>query len=52
MVYNALPATFKIAPIENIFYEELEPYFDGEYSLDEALDKLDKRVRLYLNEIQ
>ena len=52
MVYNALPATFKIAPIENIFYEELEPYFDGEYRLDEALDKLDKRVRLYLNEIQ
>lgn len=50
MVDHALPAVFKITPLEDIIYEELEPYFEGQCSAEEAADKLNNRVQLYLDE--
>lgn len=52
LVDHALPAVFKITPLENIIYEELEPYFEGQYSAEEAAKKLNNRVQLYLDETQ
>ena len=36
--------------IRNIAYEELEPYFAGDCSAEEAAGKLDNRVQLYFDE--
>lgn len=36
--------------IRNIAYEELEPYFAGDCSAEEAAEKLDNRVQLYFDE--
>lgn len=52
LVDHALPAVFKITPLENIIYEELEPYFEGQYSAEDAANKLNKRVQLYLDETE
>ena len=52
LVDHALPAVFKITPLENIIYEELEPYFEGQCSAEDAAKKLNNRVQLYLDETQ
>lgn len=36
--------------IEKMVWEELEPYIEGQYQLDEALENLNSRVQLYLDE--
>lgn len=50
MVDHALPAVFKITPLEDIIDEELEPYFEGQCSAEDAAKKLNNRVQLYLDE--
>lgn len=50
MVDNALPGNFRIKQLEEIFREELEPYFEGQCSVETAAAKLDNRVQTYLNE--
>ncbi|MBQ9143000.1 MAG: hypothetical protein IJX63_14600 [Lachnospiraceae bacterium] len=50
MLEHAEPADYKAAAIENIITEELIPYFEGDMTVEEAAQKLDNRVQLYLDE--
>lgn len=47
---QAQPYTFYAMGIEDIIYEELEPYFTDARSLEETVKILDNRVQLYLDE--
>ena len=50
LIENARPANWKVSEIEDFFYEELPPYFEGRRSLDETVEILDNRVQLFLDE--
>lgn len=50
MIENALPAQYSVTPLEEIFREELAPYFEGQCSAETAAEKLNNRVQLYLDE--
>lgn len=50
LVDHSLPAVFKITPLEKLIYEELDPYFEGQRSVEDAAEKLNNRVQLYLDE--
>ncbi len=47
---QATPYNFYALEIYDILYEELDPYFQGNRSLEEAVAILDSRVQVYLNE--
>lgn len=47
---NAQPAKFYVSAISGMVSEELEPYFAGDITAEQAAEKLDNRVQLYLNE--
>lgn len=47
---NAVPAVFKADDIWPMVDEELQPYFNGERSAEEAAAALHSRVQLYLDE--
>ena len=49
-IENAHPGNFYVKEIEDIIYEELEPYFQGQRTAEEAARILDNRVQLYLDE--
>ena len=49
-IENAQPGIFYVKEIEDIIFEELEPYFQGQRSAEEAARILDNRVQLYLDE--
>ena len=50
MIENAKPKSRSICKIQEMVYEELEPYFRGSISAEEAAEKLDNRVQLLLDE--
>ena len=50
LIENARPGIFYVKEIEDIIYEELEPYFQGQRTAEEAAKILDNRVQLYLDE--
>ena len=50
MIDNALPGQYSVTPLEGIFREELAPYFEGQCTAEEATEKLNNRVQLYLDE--
>lgn len=52
LIENAEPGRWKAAELEDILYEELEPYFQNKRSLEETVKILDNRVQLYLDERQ
>lgn len=47
---NAVPAVFRSDDIWSMVEEELQPYFSGARSAEEAAAALDSRVQLYLDE--
>lgn len=50
LVEHALPAKFRIEKLKSIVEEELEPYFDGHTTVEEAARKLNSRIQMYLDE--
>lgn len=50
LVEKAEPGNWYAAEISDLIYEELEPYFAGQRSAEEAAKNLDNRVQLYLDE--
>lgn len=50
MIENAKPKSRNVSKIREMVYEELEPYFKGSISAEEAAEKLDNRVQLFLDE--
>lgn len=50
LLEQAHPARSRAYAIIDIIWEELEPYFAGDISAEEAARKLDNRVQLYLDE--
>ena len=50
LIENARPGNFYVKEIESIIDEELEPYFQGQRTAEEAARILDNRVQLYLDE--
>ncbi|MBR6664118.1 MAG: extracellular solute-binding protein [Lachnospiraceae bacterium] len=50
MIENAKPKSRNISKIQGMVYEELEPYFRGSISAEEAAEKLDNRCQLFLDE--
>ena len=50
LLENARPGNWYIAQIEDLVYDELQPFFDGERTAQEAARILDNRVQLYLDE--
>ena len=50
LIENARPGNFYVQEIEDIIYEELEPFFQGQRTAEEAAKILDNRVQLYLDE--
>ncbi len=50
MVENACPGNWYVSQIEGMIYEELQPYFEGEKTAEEAARILNNRVQLYLDE--
>lgn len=50
LLTQAQPYKFYAMELEDILYEELEPYFSGARSLEETVAMLDNRVQVYLNE--
>lgn len=50
MIENARPKSQNISKIRGMVYEELEPYFRGSISAEEAAEKLNNRVQLLLDE--
>ena len=50
LLEQAQPASFYVTEVEDFFYEELTPYFDGTRSLTDTLKVLDNRIQLYLDE--
>ena len=50
LLEDALPDKFYATEIYNMVSEELEPFFAGQRSMEEAVRILDNRVQLYLDE--
>lgn len=50
LLENAQPAKFYVSALSGMVSEELAPYFAGDITAEEAAEKLDNRVQLYLNE--
>ncbi len=50
IIDHARPGCFKADALQDIIYEELQPYFEGSVSAEEVAGKLHERVQLYLNE--
>ena len=50
LISHAEPGAWKIEAVMDIVSEELEPFFTGQCSAEEAARKLDNRVQLYLDE--
>ncbi len=50
LLEQAQPGKFNALELESILYEELEPYFAGDRSLEKAVEALHSRVQMYLNE--
>ncbi|MDE5680644.1 MAG: hypothetical protein K2I01_09510, partial [Lachnospiraceae bacterium] len=50
LLENAQPAKFYVSAISGMVSEELAPYFAGDITAEQAAEKLDNRVQLYLNE--
>ncbi len=50
MIGHAQPANYAVTPLADIFAEELDAYFEGYCTAEEAAEKLDNRVQLYLDE--
>lgn len=50
LLENAQPAKFNVSAISGMVSEELAPYFAGDVTAEEAAEKLNNRVQLYLNE--
>lgn len=50
LISHAEPGAWKIEAVMDIVSEELEPFFAGQCSAEEAAKKLDNRVQLYLDE--
>lgn len=50
LVEKAEPGNWYAAEILDLIYEELDPYFAGQRSAEEAAKNLDNRVQLYLDE--
>ena len=50
LIENAQPGNFNALEIEDMIFEELEPYFQGQRTAEEAARILDNRVQLYLDE--
>ena len=50
LLENAQPAKFHVSAISGMVSEELAPYFAGDITAEQAAEKLDNRVQLYLNE--
>ena len=50
IIDHAEPQNAYINQLEGMVEEELEPYFAGDISAEEAAEKLQNRVQLYLNE--
>ncbi len=50
MIENAKPKSRSICKIQEMVYEELEPYFRGSISAEEAAEKLNNRCQLFLDE--
>lgn len=50
LISHAEPGAWKIEAVMDIVSEELEPFFAGQCSAEEAARKLDNRVQLYLDE--
>lgn len=47
---HAKPDDANVYAVYRIIMEELNPYFDGSISAQEAAERLQNRVQLYLNE--
>ncbi len=47
---HSQPGVWKADPLLGIFTEELEPFFAGDCTAQEAADKLHSRIQLYLDE--
>jgi len=50
LVENAEPAESNVMAVTSIVYEELEGYFSGDISAEQAATKLHNRIQLYLDE--
>ena len=50
VIEHAQPKLNRAEVIKDLVYEELEPFFNGDISAEEATDKLHNRVQLYLDE--
>lgn len=50
LLENAQPAKFYVSAISGMVSEELAPYFAGDVTAEQAAEKLNNRVQLYLNE--
>ena len=50
LIENAKPISRDVDQIRGIVYEELEPYFNGNVSAEQAAEKLDNRIQLFLDE--
>lgn len=50
MLENSRPANWYVSEIQDMVYEELAPYFEGQCSAEAAAEILDNRVQLYLDE--
>lgn len=50
LLENAQPAKFYVSAISGMVSEELALYFAGDVTAEQATEKLDNRVQLYLNE--
>ena len=50
LLENAQPSKFYVSAISGMIWEELAPYFAGDITAEQAAEKLDNRVQLYLDE--
>lgn len=50
LIENSRPANWYALDIQDMLYEELAPYFDGQRSSKEVSEILNNRVQVYLDE--
>ena len=50
LIENARPGNFYALEIEDMIFEELEPFFQGQRTAEDVAKTLDNRVQLYLDE--
>lgn len=50
IVENARPGNWYIYSVLDMVYDELEPYFEGQRTAEEAAEILDNRIQLFLDE--